>query len=185
MYETIKDKIKEVIEITQKCPENLQEKCFELLMLPLLQEKVTPSTVQESEEKESVVTEVDFKIPLDVRAFLEQYGVSEEKLQKLFLMQGEEVKEKFNITTSKKARAQIQLALLSALQNALKGEKFQFSIATVKQQCEDHKAYDLPNFRGIFKKNQGLFKNLDDDENVELSPSGKEKLAETILEVAK
>jgi hypothetical protein len=124
-------------------------------------------------------------IPIDVRAFLQQQNVPEECLGKLFFMEGTEVRPIYKITTTMKSKAQLQLALLTSLENALKGGKFEFSIETVRQKCIDHLCYDSANFKRYFKNNSKLFKDLSDEEHVELSPEGKVELAETISEIAK
>ena len=189
MYESIKEKIEEIIEITKKCPANLQEKCFELLVAPLI--KMQPTTHPEKEKIKSTKKEEEKKhevlIPLEVKAFIQQYDVSEEKLHKLYLIELNNVIEIYKISTTKKAEAQIQISLLTALKNAILGNKFKFSIEYVRKKCEDYKAYDRANFKSIFKKqsNKKLFKSLEDKENIELSTEGKQKLADIILNIAK
>lgn len=187
MYESIKEKIEEILKITNKCPENLQEKCFELLITPLIKGGRSTDVEEKSNDETDVEEEPkkDFIISIDVKAFLHQYNVAEEKLSSLFLMQENKVRPTYSLSTTKKARGQIQIAVLSALENALKGGKFQFSIPATKNRCIELKTYDVANFQKIFKKNKELFKSLDDAENVELSPSGKEKLAEVIIQMTK
>jgi len=138
------------------------------------------------EEKPEVETE-EFLVPIDVRAFLQTYSIPEETLQKLFLVEEKEVRPIYKITTTKKSTAQIQIALLSALENAMRGQgnKFEFSMENVRSQCKNRQVYDAGNFRTHFKNNQGFFKSLDDGEHVELSAEGQTELAEVILTVTK
>jgi hypothetical protein len=185
--ENLKIKIKEILEIVKLCPENLQEKCFEILLSSSLLE--SPKIIDESTiDKALVVTSQEhFVLPIDVKAFLQQYNIPEEKIQKLFLIHGKEFRSIYKIETIKKAKVQIQLALLVALENALKTSpsKFEFSIENIRQKCIDNKCYDLANFKTHFKNNSNLFKSIEDEEHIELSQDGKQELAETILSVAK
>jgi hypothetical protein len=103
----------------------------------------------------------------------------------LFLTQGNDVRPTYKIQTTKKAQAQIQIALLSALENALRGSKFDFNIENIRQRCKDLRCYDSANFDSIFKRNIALFKGLQDAEHVELSPDGRSELAEAITAIAK
>ena len=72
-----------------------------------------------------------------------------------------------------------------ALENAVQGNKFEFSIEEVRKQCQNHKVYDRKNFKTNFKKNAKFFKSLNDEEHVELSPEGQTELAEVISIVVK
>ncbi|MEM2997575.1 MAG: hypothetical protein QW542_01345 [Thermoproteota archaeon] len=185
--EDIKALIKNIISILEGVPEPYRQKSFEILLTIFLQRELALVTSKPPEEKmgEIAVPTGKFVIPIDVKAFLQQQNVPEECLAKLFYMTGTEIRPIYNITTTKKTTAQIQLALLSALENALKGGKFEFSIEEVRQKCTEHKCYDASQFKGYFKKRSKLFKDLSDEEHVELSPDGKVELAETILEIAK
>lgn len=177
--------IQEIITLVEKLDERYREKCFEILLNAYLKKEfglqVKPEVITEEAEEEKE----EFLVPIDVRAFLRQQNLSEEKLQQLFLMDKNNVRPAYKITTTKKSTAQMQIALLSALENALLGNKFEFSIDTIRQRCKDHKAYDLANFSANFKKNEGSFKSLADKEHVELSPEGLTELAEVIATVAK
>jgi len=186
MYEEIKKQLKEILEIVKECPENLQEKCFELLLKPIVESKtITPDSQITEVKSPTNVKQIVFIIPIEVKAFLQQYSIPEDKLRKLFLLEGNQATETFSIVTSKRAAGQIQLALLISLKNALEGNKFNFSIEAVKQKCTDFKIYEAANFRKTFKDNKGLFKDLSDDAYIELTPDGKERLAETIFELSK
>jgi hypothetical protein len=184
--EELEGKIKEFIELAEKFAEPYRQKIFEVLLADYLR------SVQKTEVAPQVglppppVIPQKFVIPIGVRAVLQQYDVPEEVIQKLFLVEGTEIQRIYKLTTTKKAVAQMQVTLLTALENALKpGGKFEFSMEVVKTRCkDDYGAYDLANFKANFKKNAKLFKSLDDEEHVELSTDGKAELAEAILAVA-
>ena len=180
--------IKDIIALVEKFDERYREKCFEILLNFYLSKElqVTPTTKSE-EKKEPEGEKEEFLIPIDVRAFLLTYDISEEILSKLFLIQKDEVRPVYKIETTKKSLAQIQIALLIALEHAIRtrSNRFEFSMETVRQRCKDHLVYDADNFSAHFKNNKAYFKSLDDSEHVELSADGRTELADVISTVAK
>ncbi|MCX6648644.1 MAG: hypothetical protein NTV61_04565 [Candidatus Bathyarchaeota archaeon] len=179
------EQMQEIIGKVEQIPEYYRMKAFEVLLNQKLTGTQLPFEIVKHETKSEPVPTGKFIIPIDVRAFLQQYEVAEEKLKKLFLMQDKEVRPTYQITTTKKSRSQIQIALLVALETALKGGKFEFNAETVRTRCQELKSYDQPNFQANFKNNQSLFKSLADPEHVELSPDGKSALADVISEIVK
>lgn len=191
-FDELEKPIKDIIALVNKLDERYREKCFEILLDLYLRKKFEVPTASPRKEKETldkVKEEVhkEFLLPIDVRAFLTQNSVPEESIGKLFLIDKDEMRPIYKITTTKKATAQIQIALLSALENAIKkqGNKFEFSMENVRSLCQNYNVYDLTNFKTHFKNNAKLFKNLDDEEHIELSPEGQTELAEVITTVVK
>lgn len=183
--EELEAKLKEFVEIAEKLPEKYREKCFEVLLDNFLKTGKTsekePVTGNDAPPVPTI--QKKFIIPIDVRAFLQQYNIPEDNIQKLFIMEGEEIRSVYTIKTTVKSDAQIQLALLTSLENALKQGKFEFGIENVRARCKDRAVYDTINFKTHFKNNKKFFKDLSNDEHVELSPDGKAELADIILEI--
>lgn len=180
--------IQDIITLVEKLDEKYRQKCFEVLLDFFLHKEF--QLVTEPKPREEVKKqrgEKEFIIPIDVRAFLQTYGVPKEKIWKLFLIEKNEIRPIYKITTIKKSGAQIQSALLAALENAVQkqGNKFEFSIENVRERCQENNMYDSKNFRTHFRNNIRLFKSLNDKEHVELSPEGQTELAEVISTVAK
>ena len=175
----LKSQIDSVIHFVKNLPEEFRIPTYEILLKMLLEKTMAITSPSKEEEVKEIL-----KIPIDVKAFFEQYDIPESVLDELFLIEGEEIRPIYKLETTKKAEAQIQLALLMALENALKStpSKFQFNIEDVRERCKEMGYYDPANFMRNFKNNAKLFKDLD-EEVVELSPTGKEKLAEVILEI--
>jgi hypothetical protein len=189
-FEHLEKPIQDIIFLVNKLEERYREKCFEILLQFYLHGKTpTPVSIKEEErhEKKKEDMKEEFTLPIDVRAFLQTYSIPEENISKLFLIVGNEIRPKYKITTAKKATAQIQIALLAALENALRtpANKFEFSVEDARKRCQNYKAYDSPNFKKHFKDNEKLFKSLSDEAHVELSPDGQTELAEAIVAVAK
>ncbi len=183
--EELEGKIKEFIELAEKFDERYRQKIFEVLLIGYLRGTQSSKETPQKAEGPSPSTPEKFIVPIDVRAVLSQYGVPEDKIQKLFLIAGAEIRPIYTIKTTKKSGAQMQVALLTALENALKPSgRFEFSVEDVKQRCIGLKVFDSTNFAANFKNNAKLFEDLDDKEHVKLSPDGKSELAEAILAVA-
>jgi len=182
--------IQEIITLTNKIDERYREKCFEILLNFYLMEKtgkpIAALVKEELKKKEEEVKE-SFEVPIDVQAFLIQQSIPKDVISKLFFIAKGEIRPIYNIATSKKSEGQIQVALLTALENAIKaaGNKFEFSVETVRTRCQKLNVYDIANFTANFKSNAKLFMGLNDKEHVELSPDGQTELAETIILVAK
>jgi hypothetical protein len=187
-FERLKKPIHDIIKLTDSLDERYREKCFELLLNFYLNRESEPKilTTTPSIQPKQVVSSKEVMLPIDLRAFLQQNGIPEEKALKLFLVDGEEIRPTYKITTTKKSTAQIQIALLASLENAMRkqGNKFEFSKEDIRARCQKHSVYDQKNFINHFKNNSKLFRNLDDADEIELSPEGQTELAEAITLVA-
>jgi ribosomal protein S8 len=189
-FEELEKPIKEIIALVNKLDEKYREKCFEILLNLYLRRKFEAPAIAPKEKisaKEKEVIQEKSPLPIDVRAFLTQNSIPEEVIGKLFLVDKDETRHIYKITTIKKATAQIQIALLSALESAMgkQRNKFEFSMEKVRKLCQGYNVYDIANFKAHFKNNSKLFKGLDDEEHVELSPEGQTELADVISAVAK
>ena len=186
--EELESRIKEFIDVAEKFAEPYRQKIFEVLLTDYLRSKAPEKAAGPPEAAAPAVAQAPAPkslIPLSVRAFLQQYEVPEDRIPKMFLIEGEEIQPTYHLKTTVIADAQIQLALLTVLENALRaGGKFEFSVEAVRERCKELKSYDAPNFKANFKKNENLFKSLKDEEHVELSPEGKAELAEVILAIS-
>jgi len=194
--EEIKKMVEDIIHITEQLDERYREKAFEILLKHSLEQKsndFTPKAVTLPPDKASSDNVVESTphcepiLPINVRAFLQQNSVPEEAIFKLFIIEPEGIAPKFKIVTTRKSEAQIQVALLAALQHSIskQGNKFEFSIEEVRQSCQARGLYDMNNFKANFTNNAKLFKSLADQEHVELSPEGQTELADVIQSVAK
>lgn len=180
--EELEANILRFVQIAEKLPEVYRQKCFETLLNHYLRagSNLAPPT-PEVGEPESPKDEKKFIIPLDVRAFLTQYKLSENTLNQLFLIEWPEIRPIYPLKNAKGSTAQIRLALLKALENALQPNgRFEFSFEEVRKLCQAHGVYDASNFKNNFNNNARLFRGLKAEKNVELSPDGKAELADNI-----
>lgn len=186
----LKVPIQEIINLSNGIEERYREKCFEVLLNYYLYSngsfKFTSVTPQKEEEKVTSSANEN-ELPLDIQAFLQQNEIPNNVVAKLFLRKKNDVRAIYKIKESKKATAQMQIALLTAFENALVNPEkaFEFSIEAIRKRCNEHNIYDSANFSKTFRTNANLFKDLDDEEHVKLTPDGKTELAEALLAVAK
>jgi len=177
--------IKKIVDICEQIPQIYRNSCFEILLKSRLGGVSSIQKPAKPIEPRLVEEESTFELPIDVRAFLSQFELDESAIQKLFLIENKEIRPKFTISTTIKSKAQMQVALLLALENSIKNPsvKFEFASEDVRERCRDHTVLDAPNFTKHFKNNKKLFKSLSDLENISLSPDGKSELAETISQI--
>ncbi len=185
-YAQLDAEIKKIIELADKQPEKYQVSCFETLLESVLlgsMARVIPDKVSPS----APTTGQNIDLPIDVKAFLMQFTIPEQAINKLFLIHGKEIRPIYQIVEEKKGTAQMQIALLTALENALKSEdsKFEFSIERVRTLTKDQDKFDDSNFQTTFKKNAKLFMSLTDPEHVQLSALGKSELADVVAELTR
>lgn len=179
------EELQKIVELANSVPDEYKQKCFELLLADALRMKqpvirgVLPEK-QGTELPATTKTQVPFILPIDVRAFLSQYGLDESVLWKYFLRDGDEIRPTYQLKVTKKGTAQIQHALMQILENAIVKGQFEIDVEALRTRCIDQKCYDKANFAANLKNNAKLFKSLDADQPLALSPDGKSELAELL-----
>lgn len=202
----LKTKILEFATIAKECPENLQEKCFELLLADFLSQqnpeskktKHKSNLENQDEEKSKVVDEkiVEPKqediqerdLHVKVKQLLKKEILTVEQINQVFYKDNGELKPLYDdLKTTKAAESQIRIALLSAFRNAINSGDFQFNGEDVRKETMVRKCYDAKNYSANFRNNKALFDNFETyDKNnplVSLSTEGKTKLAEIVKDL--
>ena len=180
------EELQKIVELANSVPSEYRQKCFELLLINALQMThpltINTPAVKPPDTELPVTPKVQhpFIMPIDVRAFLSQYGLDESVLWKFFIREGDEIRPIYQLKVTKKATAQIQHALMLILENAIIKGQFQVEIEVLRTRCIDHKCYDAPNFTKNIKDNANLFKSTANDQPLTLSPDGKSELAELL-----
>ena len=206
MSEKLKQKIMEFVALTKDCPENLQEKCFELLLADYLQQlrPKIPSVAEDIKQPKITVDEdkkegEDKKAPqqediaetdlhVKARQFLKKSGLAVEHINQLFYKEeGNFLPLYDDLKTTKAAESQIRVALLHALLSGMHTGDFEFNGESVRNEVQVRKCFDQPNFATIFKKNSDLFDGFSNysktSPTIRLSTDGKARLAEVIKEL--
>lgn len=177
------EQLKEISNLSESVPEPFRLKCFELLLSDYLSKETNFSEKDTKEDVHKKTSEHKvFIIPIDVKAFLNQYTIDESILKKLFFIENNEICPIYELSIHKKAKAQMAHALIMSLENALLSGEFKFSVAALRQRCNDRKCFDTANFQAILKKNKNLFKSLNPEKDVYLSADGKAELADVLEE---
>ncbi|HNW71677.1 MAG TPA: hypothetical protein PKZ36_00295 [Candidatus Paceibacterota bacterium] len=194
MIKNIKEQIKEIIEIVNLCPANLQEKCFDILLSDIIKSDKTKDEghpkkdevpdKKESEDKNKNINLVSNGEEFEMKDFhtktkkIIPKELTLEEINNLFYKEGEEIKPLYDdLKSSKVAESQMRVAIMEALKNGLKTGDFSFNTQTVRELCESYKCYDSANFSAHFKKNGGLF-NEEYKNNIimSLSADGKKEM---------
>jgi hypothetical protein len=180
-YEKYRIPIMEIIKFTDTLEAGIQEKCFEVLLKNHLSSgfvvKSCP-TVQSPKKEAFVITDLSG----EMITFLRQHNINEEALSKLFIKEKGQIQPIYKITETKRAKAQIQIALLTAFENALRGpnETFEFETKIVRARCVDLKFYGGKDFFMNFMDSARLFTNFNSYDVIKLSPEGKTELAKVV-----
>lgn len=203
MTDKIKEKVLEFAAIAKECPENLQVKCFELLLSHYLDQLSTklekkqeekkdeanpPSAVKPSKESHNQEDILERDLHMKIKQFLKKSNLTVAYLNQIFYKEGGEIEPLYDdLKTTKAAESQVRIALLHALKNAISTGDFQFNGEDVRKETQVRKCYDAPNFTTNFKNNKLLFDNFDGYDKTQpkitLSSEGKQKLAEVIQEL--
>jgi hypothetical protein len=198
----IKEKIKEFADIAASVPENLQAICFEILLrdhLASISNERKPPKTETTDTSDTAATQTAEEPPreqadiagsdLHVKAkkFMEKYSVSLNEINNLFYKEGQEILPLYeDLKTTRMAEAQIRVALLQALRNALVTGEFTAQVEAIRIECRDRKSYDQPNFAATFRNNGSLF-DFDtynkDTTSVRLSEDGRKELSQLIKEL--
>lgn len=177
------DKLKEISALAESVPEPFRLACFELLLGHFLTGKEPAKDKKEytdEGEPKHETKKAEFIVPIDVKAFLNQYSIEGSVLGKLFFIEGSQIRPVYKLDIHKKAKAQISHALLMAFENALFSGEFKFTVDSLRQRCVDQKCLDAPNFLAVLERNKGLYKSYDPKQEIFLSTDGKAELADLL-----
>lgn len=191
MDSELKKEIKEIIEVVKECPEGLQGRAFEILLTDCLeQRREGKPPKREVKEKEKKPPEIEglgksgfenFQLPMRVKAFLKKQNLVPTDLDKTFHVENQEIEPIWSLETTAFSKAQIQIALIDALENALTSGEFSFQLEKVREKCQEKQAYDKTNFMKNFKGSSGkYFGKIDSDSPTSLSDEGMNRLADYI-----
>ena len=184
---SLKEDIKEIVEILALVPEPQKALCFELLLKEALASRRT-STAQPPEPPKPASHEpkaladaaplanttgsnngtqpkvnagadiVASDLHMKTKKFLEKGDVTLVQLNELFYKDGDKFESlSVDLKVTKMSEAQMRVALLQALQNSLDSGDFQTTVEAVREECKARKTYDQANFAANFKSSAYLF----------------------------
>jgi len=178
--------LKEILELVETVPEKFQVKFFEIILNSTLNKSPQVSDsetipVKKVDDKQPI-KKTKFVLPIDVKAFLGQYDISEELIWKCFFIENEEIRSIYKLKTTKKKDVQKQHTLMMCLENAIINGQFEVNIEALRENLKELKDYDSVNFSTNIKSFAKLFKEVNKVKNLSLSPDGKSELAD-LLEI--
>ncbi|RZK04205.1 MAG: hypothetical protein EOO46_17130 [Flavobacterium sp.] len=190
-FEKLKSEIKEIVEIVKECPESLQEKCFEVLLMELLnstsgkhgskhsksdakKETIEASSLgtnavepqkTDNNDKENgdPSEEISMRdLHAKTRRFTEVQNIQISDINKIYYKSDGSILPLYDdIGTNRISESQIRLSLLTAFENSIDNGEFEFSGEVVRERCKQLKCYDAKNFTANFKNSSGLFDGFD------------------------
>lgn len=194
-FKELKSAITEISDIASSVPEQFRDKCFETLLNALLAGDKAPAK-EHSEPTEHPKDSVSHKksavgsvsLNAQLRVFLRKTQVTEEELNKVVLVEGEEVHFVQAPRSKNNTQGQLDWSLLLGLKNAILKNSFETDPEEVRSKCIDVGFYDKANFAANFKREKftNLFKGplIPQGSAVALSQEGQEALGQLIKTLA-
>jgi hypothetical protein len=196
MYKSGEGALARILELVEKCPKELQEKCFEGLLSGYVQLEVgaskppiPPATPQHPSHPQQQTPAAESAIPPTVlprfKNTAKRLGVSLDKLEALFDFNVDPFGlHALTVPGKNNAEKNRNVALLAATRSYLGTGSWVADWQEVKSLCVDHNCYDSANHVVNLKKGSGsLFKGVEPAKPVELSSVGikeAEKLLKTL-----
>lgn len=174
MFKKVKEHLKQVIEISNSCPETYRNKCFEVLLESLVRvehEKVNPYMVP-GEGKRG-----------NTQPFLVRNEISGEQLDKVFDFDGNKYEIIVNnLNDATNSKKQVKLALLLGAKSLLEADESFFTKDSLIEICKKYSCFDQANFSAYMKKNKLWF--LSKDSGWTLTKPGQQEAVKVIKELA-
>ena len=152
-YEKLKKEIKEISGIAASVPEAFREKCFEMLLNHILSVEVgKPSPPTDKKDKDKSKDTPSMEVPPHVRAFMRRRDISQEQIDSLLMLDGEELHFLKEPSHSQASRGQNEWALLLALKNGILKNSLKADPEDVRSLVQEKGFYNAGNFSTNFKK---------------------------------
>lgn len=198
MYKNGEAALDRILELVAKCPKELQDKCFEILLSGYVRIEVgtskpaTPTVLaQQSQQNQQRTDQLESHVPPAVlprfKNAAKRIGLALDKLESLFDFSVDPFTlHPVTLPAKKNAEKTRQVALLAASRSYLAAGSWSADWQEVKSLCVDNNCYDAPNHTVNLKKGaSSLFKSVDAGKSIELSSGGikeAEKLLKSLAE---
>lgn len=187
--EEFKKEIKEILELVRVCPQNLQEKCFEVLLNHALSVKGgrPTSKVAVPDTADTDTQEVPPEVKKRIKTFAGAHQLSEAEIYKIFNVEetGNVSIEVTDLRSKKVSQQQRRLALLIGVKHQFTDGSFDVPKDELREECVTYSAYDAANFVQNLKNMKEIFAGFKPASTTyKLSPMGKSQAASLIKEIA-
>jgi hypothetical protein len=182
--------IKEIVEIIKSCPQNLQEKCFEILLTNALSQTKKQVTQNNTPEVTQKTASIDNNVPTEIskriKTFAGQFGLSETDVSRVFLADesGNVSIEVTDLKAKKTSQQQRRLALLIGARHQFMEGSFDVPNDELREMSVTYGAYDAANFAVNIKNFKKIFAGFKSGAKNKLSPVGKKEAADLIKELS-
>lgn len=170
----ISAQIEKIVQYVESVPEAYRERTFDFLIRLLEREQLGVSL----EGVPGETTIEGFALPRQMSAFLKQFEIPVEAVQKMFIVDEEGVllTHKFSAEDKNRPDIHLELACLLAAENAMKEGKFRFMEEDLKNRITELGLYDTKDFKKNLRARDEYFINVDADP-IRLSSKGLSKLS--------
>ncbi|MFZ2039023.1 MAG: hypothetical protein WAV11_03765 [Minisyncoccia bacterium] len=183
--------IKEITEVIKSCPQNLQEKCFEILLNNILLNQVKKDSpivgINTSQKPQVNMTEI---FPSDInrriKTFAGQFSLNEASISKIFVIDesGNISIEVTDLKAKKTSQQQRRLALLIGTRHQFMEGAFDVPNDELREMSVTYGIYDAANFAANIKNFKEIFAGFKSGAKNKLSPIGKKEAADLIKELS-
>ncbi len=190
--ETFSKELKEILELVKMCPQNLQEKCFEILLNDALTSmkggrRADTGAKGEIPDRADVgASGVPPEIKKRIKVFAEHHQLSDVEIYKVFGVDeaGNVSIEAADLKSKKVAQQQRRLALLIGVKHQFAESSFDVPKDELREACVTYGAYDAANFVQNLKNMKEIFAGFKPTATNKLSPLGKTQAAALVKELA-
>ncbi len=190
MYEDGAKQLEVILELVNKCPESLREKCFAILLQGYVDAErfhlvTPPAAAPASGTAAPAPTQPEGGVPQAVRsrfaALAKRLTVAPEQVEQLFDFTVDPFGySPLDVPGANNADKTRNVALLVAARTYLATGSWTADWSEVKALCIDHNCYDAPNHASYLRRGAGLFRAIEVGRAIELSGSGRQA-AEQLL----
>lgn len=184
--ERLKGDLDGILAVVEKCPTDLQQTAFRVILERWLADLSPPSSGPQPNVPGStppVNTMASLAPPFI--AFTKAHALTEEALGKVFHPVGPGAQLMVSeVPGAQKARKQINLALLIGVAQAMTDGVFRCGLEELREKCVHYGCYDASNFATNLKNAAQNFKTVKKGEDVELSGHGMKQAADLVKSLA-
>lgn len=188
MLDRLKADLDSIIETVKKCPTDLQEAAFKVLLEHWLRKNdpvtthVFPTGVPTTVPASAIL---DTSLPQLFQTFIRANELTVHELGKVFHPLGPGAQLVASDVVGKgKAGKQLTLALLISVRQAMADGSFKCALEDLRQMCVHYNCYDGPNFAANLKNNSQFFKPRKKGEDIALSAQGMKQAATIIKSIS-
>lgn len=185
--ERLKTELDGILAVVDKCPANLQETAFRVILERWLADlnPPPPVTPQPNLPGSAIPVNTMASLPPAFFAFTKAHALTEAALGTVFHPVGPGAQLiAADVPGATKARKQINLALLIGVSQAMTDGVFRCPLEELREKCVHYGCYDASNFASNIKNAATNFKTVKKGEDLELSGHGMNQAAEVIKSIA-